>query len=386
MSGFLALLLIISFVAMAFPPTRASAADNLNSLQSQKTTLQNQKDKLASELQTIQADKNNKMSEKSNLDAQLEVLNEQISTSEQLIVALEEQIVECEAEIAESEQLEAEEFELFKRRVRAMEESNSTSLLGVILGSENFSDMLARIEVVTDIMTYDRELMEELKSARERKEAAKVELEASLAENAEIQAELVSQRQEAEEKSYEIDQLLAQIDESYQLTSSEIAALESDISAVQKEIARIEEERRKAAEQNKYVGGDFLWPLPSPYYTNYLTQGFKYRVHQFTGKYSLHGGIDIGCPKGTSIYAANAGVVVTSTYIGSYGNYVMIDHGGNVYTLYAHMSERLVSKGDTVERGQVIGKVGSTGYSTGSHLHFEIRENGAYVNPLTKFN
>ncbi len=385
MSGFLALLLIISFVAMALPPVRVSAASSLNSLKSKKTSLQSQKDELANELTAIQADKNNKLSEKSNLDAQIEVLNEQISTSEQLIAALGEQIVSCEAEIAEAEVAEAEEFELFKKRVRAMEESGTTSYLGVILGAESFSDMLARVEVITDIMTYDRELMAELKATRERKEEAKAELEASLAENESIQAELVSQRKEASDKSAQVDALLAEIDESYQLTSSEIAALESDISAVQKEIAKIEEEQRKAAQQSKYVGGDFLWPLPSPYYTNYLTQGFKYRVHQFTGKYGLHGAIDIGCPKGTNIYAANDGTVVTSTYIGSYGNYVMIDHGGNVYTLYAHMSQRLVSKGDKVTRGQVIGKVGSTGYSSGPHLHFEIRENGTYVDPLTKF-
>jgi len=385
LSGFLALLLVLSLLAMAMPAQRANAADNLNTLKNKKSSLQSQKKELANALAAIQADKKSAMSEKANLDAQLEVLAEQITTSEQLIEVLNGQISDAEAEIAAAEQDESDEFELFRKRVRAMEENNTTSYIGLILGVSSFSEMLSRIEVVNDIMSYDREVMADLKAARERKEEAKAKLEESLAENSQIQDELVAQRAEAEEKSAEVDVLLAKIDEDYQYTESEISALESDISAVQKEIAKIEEERRKAAERSKYVGGKFLWPLPSPYYSNYITQGYKYRVHQFTGKYSLHGGVDIGCPKGTNIYAANDGTVVTSTYVNSYGNYVMVDHGGNVYTLYAHMSKRLVSKGDKVKRGQVIGKVGSTGYSTGPHLHFEIRKNGKYIDPMTEF-
>ena len=399
MAGFLALLLLVSLFAMAMPALHVSAAESLSDLKNKKSNLQSQKNRLADELATLKNQEKSAMSEKVNLEEQIEVLIEQISTSEEIIAALDEQIALKTEEIAEAEQVEAEEYDLFRRRVRAMEENKASSYLGILLGAGSFSELLSRLEVINDIMTYDRDLMADLKSARERKETAKRELESDRAESEQIKLELEQHQKEAEEKSAEVDALLAQITSDYQYTASEMSRIQSDIDATQRDIARIEEEQRKAeearrkaeeaarraAEQQKYVGGKFLWPLPSPYYSNYITQGFKYRIHQFTGKYSLHGGIDVGCPSGTSIYAANAGTVVTSTMVKSYGNYVMIDHGGGVYTLYAHMSRRMVSVGDKVTRGQVIGKVGMTGYATGPHLHFEIRKNGNYVNPMNEF-
>ena len=399
MAAFLALLLLISLFAMAMPALRAGAESNLTTLKNKKANLQSQKNTLANELAALKSEEQSAMSEKVNLEEQIEVLTEQITTSEEIIAALDEQITIKTEEIAEAEAQEAEEYELFRKRVRAMEENKTTSYLGILLGAGSFSELLSRLEVINDIMTYDRDLMADMKSTRERKERAKQELEADRTESATIKRELEDQRAEAEEKTEQVNALLEQITSDYQFTANEISRIESDIAAAQKEISRIEEEQRKAeearrkaeeeklraAEQAKYVGGKFLWPLPSPYYSDYITQGFKYRVHQFTGKYGLHGGIDIGCPSGTSIYAANSGTVVTSTMVKSYGNYVMIDHGGSVYTLYAHMSKRLVNVGDKVTRGQVIGKVGMSGYATGPHLHFEIRKNGNYVNPMNEF-
>ncbi len=399
LAGFLALLLVVSLLAMAMPALRVRAAESLSDLKTKKANLQSQKNKLSGELNELKSQEQSAMSEKVNLEEQIEVLIEQIATSEEIIAALDEQIEIKTKEIAEAEQDEADEYELFRKRVRAMEENKTTSYLGVLLGAGSFSELLSRLEVINDIVTYDRDVMASLKDARERKENAKQELEADRAESAQIKWELEQQQKEAEEKSEQVDALLEQLNSDYEFTAAEIARIQSDIDAAQKEIARIEEEQRKAeearrkaeeekrraAEQAKYVGGKFLWPLPSPYYSNYITQGFCYRVHQFTGKYGLHGGIDVGCPTGTSIYAANSGTVVTSTRVKSYGNYVMIDHGGGVYTLYAHMSSRLVSAGDKVTRGQVIGKVGMTGYATGPHLHFEIRKNGNYVDPMKEF-
>ena len=384
-AGVLALALVLSIVIPALAASSKEIKEKIEGLKEQEAAVEAKQRELDVEIAGKQSELLDQVERKNQIDQKISLTQQAIEIKTQ--------------EIADAEQDEADEYELFRKRVRAMEETKTTSYLGVLLGAGSFSELLSRLEVINDIMTYDRDVMANLKEARERKETAKQELENDRAESAQIKWELEQQQKEAEEKSAEVEALLEQLNSDYQYTASEIARIQEDIDAAQKEIARIEEEQRKAeearrkaeeekrraAEQAKYVGGKFLWPLPSPYYSNYITQGFVYRVHQFTGKYGLHGGIDIGCPSGTSIYAANSGTVVTSTRVKSYGNYVMIDHGGGVYTLYAHMSQRLVSEGDKVTRGQVIGKVGMTGYATGPHLHFEIRKNGNYVNPMNEF-
>lgn len=177
-----------------------------------------------------------------------------------------------------------------------------------------------------------------------------------------------------------------------------IEAQENQIKSIEAEIKRKEEEARKKAEEEKKEAaaankaaqtyktvslGDisFTWPCPA---SGRITSGFGGRKSPTKGASSNHQGIDISAPTGTSIVAAAAGEVVIATYSSSAGNYVMISHGGGVYTVYMHASSLLVSQGQSVKKGQTIAKVGSTGYSTGSHLHFGVRVNGSYVNP-TKY-
>lgn len=384
LAGFLAVLMILSIVAMALPASAAEVSESsLNELKRQQSALSNEKKSLEGDLSNLKSQERSALAEKSNLENQLSVLEQQIATSEQLIAALDDEIAAKEQEIAAAVVDEEEEFALYKKRVRAMEESSHVSTWAVLLGATSFSDFLARMEVVRDIVAYDTELMASLKSIREGIEALKEGLEEDRAFNESVKAELELQRVEATEKSVEVDALLDEIEQEKTYTEEEIAKLADEIIKADQEIDRMIKE---LAKRSTYVGGDYLWPLPYPYRKNYITQGFKYRVHQITKVYSLHNGVDIGAPKGTEISAANTGTVIISEYSKAWGEYVVIDHGGGNETLYAHMSKRLVSVNDEVAQGDVIGLVGSTGYSTGNHLHFTIYVNDKSVDPMKYFS
>ncbi|MBR4151236.1 MAG: peptidoglycan DD-metalloendopeptidase family protein, partial [Firmicutes bacterium] len=194
-----------------------------------------------------------------------------------------------------------------------------------------------------------------------------------------LKAQLLELQDEAEKKkaSLEADQIAAaQKREQVQQSNKD---LEAQIDAMKKEADALSAQIKLLQSSRAYVGGKMLWPSQS---STRVTSPFGNRLHPILKVYKLHTGIDIGAPNGTNILAANDGTVISAGYNNSYGYMVMLDHGGGIVTLYAHCSKLLVSKGDAVARGQVIALVGSTGMSTGPHLHFEVRINGVYKNPL----
>ena len=383
LAAFLAVLMVLSIVVMALPAKAADVSEkSLNNLKSEQNRLMNDKKALQNELAGLQSQERSAIAEKSNLESQLSVLDEQITNAEMLISALDEEIANKEQEIVLAMEDEDDEYELFKRRVRAMEESSHVSPWAVLLGATSFSDFLARSEVVRDVIDYDNDLMDDLRGVRESIESLKAGLEDDRAFNASVKEELEAARDEATAKAAEVESLIKGLQEEQTYTSGEIEKLTKEINDCSKEIDRVAKE---LAKRKTYVGGDYLWPLPYPYYSNYITQGFKYRKHQITGVYGLHNGIDIGAPNGTTIFAANSGTVIQSGTNSAWGEYIMIDHGGGNVTLYAHMSKRLAKVNQEVKQGETIGYVGLTGYTTGYHLHFTIYVNGTAVDPMKYF-
>ena len=281
-------------------------------------------------------------------------------------------------------------MELFRRRIRAMEEDGDISYLETIFEADSFADLLSVMDSVTDIMDYDEWVVEQLDSAQEATWGAKVELEAAKAD-AEA-AKVVQQEKQAqlEAERAEADALMTEIMDNMEARQTEYNALEAQEDEAAAEIDRLveeleEERRRLAAQQGAHVAatGSYIWPSAS---SVYVTSQFGNRLHPVYGYYRMHYGVDIGASYGTNILAADGGYVTTSTYGSGYGNYVMIDHGDGRYTLYAHMTTRYVNEGDVVLQGDVIGIVGSTGVSTGPHIHFEVYEGGERVDPLQYFS
>ena len=357
----------------------AEAASSVTALEKKQNQLNAQIKALEKELANAKKNQNSAMNQKNILGSQIAAYQEDIENTDNLIAAYEKQISEQEQLIVRNTADYDEIYEKLKARIRVMYENGNVSYLEVLLTSASFSDLLSRADIVNAIVDSDNEKLQELLDARDAIEEAKAKLEATKTSLVTKKTELSEKKSQLNKKQNEADALLAQLSKQVTENKKNIAELEAEEEKIAKEIAAAAKE---ASANKQYVGGSFLWPLTG--YTR-ISSYFGMRTHPITGKYKLHTGIDLPAPKGTPILSANHGTVIRAEYNTAYGNYVMVDHGGNKKTLYAHMSKMLVKKGDVVSKGQKIGEVGTTGYSTGNHLHFEIIINGSQVNPLNYF-
>lgn len=308
------------------------------------------------------------------------------------ITEKEAQIMTAQAQLEEARETEAKQYNAMKLRIKYMYENGQTSFVELIMDSGSISELLNRAEYVSQIGEYDRKKLSEYGEVKDevasREQALNEEHEALLVLQDTTRAKQASVEQLMSTKKAELEAVQSKID----TAQSELNQYEADIKAQEDQMKRIEAEmkrreeeaRKKAEEAGKAytvtnLGNiSFKWPCPS---SSRITSNFGDRESPTEGASSNHKGMDIGAGTGADIIAAADGQVVISTYSYSAGNYIMIDHGGGVSTVYMHCSQLLVSEGAKVTQGQVIAKVGSTGYSTGPHLHFGIRSGGSYVNP-----
>ena len=383
----LALLMLLPMLTMILGGAAGAVTqEEIDALKEQRAESQARQQELKEQLAGLKAGLEEAKEKRRILVSQLEAINGELENINAQIVWYDGQIAEKEEERAAAVLREQEQYDLFCRRVRAMEESGKASYLSILFTAESFSDLLDRLADISDIMAYDQAVMDQLIATREEIERLKAELESARAEQEAMKADLESKQAEQKEKVAEAQRLLDQINAdtaevNRQLEEESAAAQAIQASIVAKQKALEEERRRNNIIINSESG--YLWPLPGYYRLSSL---FGYRIHPITGKAHSHTGIDIPAPSGTPILAAKSGQVVTSGWHDSYGNYVVVDHGNGNSTLYAHMSARSVSEGQMVSQGQEVGKVGTTGSSNGNHLHYEVRDNYSRVNPEKKYS
>lgn len=309
------------------------------------------------------------------LDEEIYNYEEQIEIISQNLENIEKQIIEAEEYLETIEDRYEHQKEVLETRLVAWYEAGPTRYLDVLLNSKSIVDFITNYYLIAEVAEYDKELLDNIEKEKQQIEKIEQSLTASKANLKEIKSE-----QKKIAISLENSKVVRN---SYinKLTEEEVT-IKEEIDLYQEELDLVELEILLAAlEQNgntKYVGGTFAWPAPG-YYT--ITSPYGMRLHPVLKSYRTHTGMDIGAPLGSYAIAANDGIVTKSTYSYSYGNMIMIDHGGGVTTLYAHGSELIAQVGDVVKRGDAIMKVGSTGWSTGPHLHFEIRINGQTIDP-----
>lgn len=373
----LCLALCIGCVAVGTPT--ASAATSVSALEKKQAQIEAELKKLEKELEDAKNSQASALKQKNLLSSQISAYQADIENTASLIAAYEKQIAEQEQLILQNTDEYDKIYEALKDRIRVMYENGSAGYLEVILTSQSLSDLLTRSDVVNSIIDSDNEKLGDLLEAREQIEAAKQKLVSSKQSLETKRSELITKQSTLESKQNEAEKLLSSLSAQVKENKENIAALEAEEEKVAKEIAQAAKE---AAGKHEYVGGSFAWPLKG--YSR-ISSYFGMRTHPITGVYKLHTGIDIPAPKGTPITSANYGTVIRAKYSTAYGNYVMVDHGGGRVTLYAHMSKMSVKVGQEVAKGEKLGEVGTTGYSTGNHLHFEIIINGEYVNPLKYF-
>ncbi len=375
----LAFMLVFALVAEVFVYTKADAAETVSSLNSKLSNLDSQKQKIQKELNAINSKKKSTMTKKNAIDKQIDITQQEVDTINELITALDAQVKTCGEELAAAQAKETTEYEQFLKRVRIMEEEGSASVLGVILSADSFSDMVTRTEVMGDIVEGDKKLMRELSALRADIEKKKAEIDN--ARNAQVDAKknLESKKNSLTKQYNEANSLLKELNSE----ASEYEKAYNEAERAQEQArAELKKLMSNSGQQTTYVGGKLYWPSVA----TYITSPYGTRNDPITKKKSMHTGIDIGAKNGTNVFAANSGTVIVAGWSSKgYGNYVVIDHGGGTSTLYAHMSKIKVTKGQKVTRGQVVGLVGSTGYSTGPHLHFEVLINGDHTNPMPYF-
>ena len=377
--------LILALFTSVAGPAWAVTQSEIDALKKEQAESQAKQEQLKEQLADAEAEQAAAEEKRQILTQQLAAINAEIESIDAQISWYDGEIAQKEEERKEAEAREAEQYELFCQRVRMMEEQGTVSYWSILFNAEDFSDLLDRMADVDAVMDYDNEIMDQLIATREELERLQGELESARAEEQAARDQQEAKKAEQQAKIAEAQQLLDQINANVAEVNRQLDAESAAASEIQAEIAKkqkqLEEERKQ---QNIVISSEsgYLWPLPG-YYR--LTSLFGYRIHPITGVAHSHTGIDIPAPGGTSILAAKSGQVVTSAYHYSYGNYVVIDHGNGNSTLYAHMSSRAVSEGQMVSQGQVIGYVGTTGSSTGNHLHYEVRDNYTRVDPESKY-
>lgn len=385
------LLILILCVGLT-QPTFATKVE-VEAAKKKVTSLEEEKKKVEAALKSLEGLKSDAAAYIKKLDAQLESVNDELETRNHQIMEKEASIEQTKQELEAARQVEAEQYAAMKLRIKYMYERGETSFIDQLLQSKDIVQMMNRVEYIQQIAEYDRRQLDAFEENREQIER----FEEQLQKEHEI---LLGLKEEAEAKQQSVQTLLNKKNQELKNFESQITQAENQVSAYEKdikaqeervkkleeEIKRKEEEARKAAEAagKKYnttnLGNiKFKWPCPS---SSRITSYFGQREQPIAGASTKHQGIDVGAPTGSAIVAAASGTVVIATYSYSAGNYIMLNHGGGVYTVYMHCSKLLVSEGAEVKQGDTIAKVGSTGYSTGPHLHFGIRSGGQYVNPL----
>ena len=393
-------LTLLLFLSVFFSPTenlisRAEiTSDSIKEKQQQISQAQDEQKKLQKGLSDVKKMKQELEKSKSNLedyitqlDGDLNVVNQRINELQAVIDETQEALDEATEDLNEAVRVENEQYEAMKIRIQFMYEKGDNFLLDAIFGAESFSDILNRANYFEELASYDRKKLDEYVLNRQMVEVCKQEIEVKKATLDEAMAQ-----QEAEQNNLEllIGEKEQQINAvSYDISNKEAAIkdYEDELNAMASVISQLEqqvlEEKRAIAAANgvnlSYDGGAFCWPAPS--YTR-ISSPFGYRTHPTLGVQLFHNGVDLASPSGSKILCAYDGIVVAADYTSVMGNYIMVDHGDGLYTVYMHASALYVSKGDVVIKGENIAAVGSTGRSTGPHLHFSVRKNGEYVDPM----
>lgn len=362
---------------------RVTQAD-IDALKGDAADLKDQRKELEKRLEALANDRSNAIQRKNLLDEQIANTSAQIANVEAQIADYDQLISQKEEELAQAEAEEADQYDLFCRRVRAMEEQGTISYWSVLFKADSFTDLLSRMDFINEIMEADQRVIDDLKELQVRTEAAKTSLEESRAESEAARAELEEKKAELNRQRTEANQVIQAITAAEDEAEATLDEMEKEQEAIQREIERLnrELEAQRAAEgkSNQSNPGGYIWPVDSRYITS--TVGGRQSPGGIGS--TNHKGTDIGRVGYTSpIYAAKSGTVIVSQRSSSYGEYVVISHGSGNTTLYGHMSTRKVIVGQYVNQGDVIGITGSTGNSTGPHLHFEVVENGVRVNPLS---
>ena len=395
-----AVLCAVLLAALLPPGALAEVSQaEIEALRAERDEIEKQREAKQAEIDALKEDAVGILVQKRALDERNMYTMQQIQLNEEEIALYDEMIADKEREVLDAQKLEEEQLERYRKRVRAMEENGTLNYLALILKSNDLGEMLTAMDDVGEIMQRDKALEDNYIKARENTEELKTEYEAYRKEVNGKQDALRQDQEKLQAEIDEADELLLGLHEDYMNRQAEIAEIQAQEDATNMAIsilvAKLEAERAAAAAAAAaaagggdggstgsgaaaYANGTFIFPVAT---YSYISSRFGERIHPITGELKNHNGMDIAANSGTAVYAADGGKVVLAEWYGGYGNCIMIEHGNCYKTLYGHLSYIGVKNGQYVNQGDTIGQVGSTGNSTGPHLHFEVYSNGSRIDP-----
>lgn len=391
---------------------QATEESNLSEAQQEKKTLENDLQKAKELIDSLKGSKEDIQSEVEKLDKQLNEISGKVKELESQLSKKRQEIANTESALNKAKEQEKKQYRNMKKRIQFMYENGQTSYVEMLLSADSFTDFLNAVEYITQISQYDRKMLKEYQNMQVTIADTQKTLETDYASLQSLQAKVQEEKQavaalesakkgelndvaddltdaQTVAKAYEAE-IQAQNEVIVQIQAAQKRAAEQQAAQQQAQAAEENQGATDAARENQNTAqnttpsgngqstGSMMWPCPS---SKRVTSDYGPRTSPTNGASSNHKGIDIGAAYGADIVAADGGTVLVATYSSSGGNYVIIDHGGGLCTVYMHASSLTVSAGQTVSKGQVIAKVGSTGISTGNHLHFGVTLNGVYVSP-----
>ena len=384
-------------IILAVLPTSGSAARASADIRGELNELKDRKAGIQAEINAIRQQYNatsnqiqDLVNRKDAVDQEIALLHEQIEVINQEIAAFGQLIADSQDELDEAQIRLNALNEKHKARIRSMEEGGTISYWQVLFKSKSFTELLDRMYMIEEISAADQRRLDEIQNVARQVSDTQSQMQTELTELGLAQAELRESEALLEEKRTESDELLRNLavqEQEFQLllddSEAKQDALMKEIGQKQRELANAEYEEKlaKLALQGQNPPSNATWTIPVSGYT--ITSPFGMRVHPVYKYQLMHNGIDMACPQGTPIYATRAGTITRAAYqAGGAGYYVSINHGDGFGSIYMHMTNYVVSAGQQVAAGQLIGYVGSTGVSTGPHLHFGVSYAGTYVNPM----
>lgn len=407
-----AIMLTLIFCMQPVCNVQATEESNLSEAQQEKKTLENDLQKAKELIDSLKGSKEDIQSEVEKLDKQLNEISGKVKELESRLSKKRQEIADTESALNKAKEQEKKQYRNMKKRIQFMYENGQTSYVEMLLSADSFTDFLNAVEYITQISQYDRKMLKEYQNMQVTIADTQKTLETDYASLQSLQAKVQEEKQAVaaleSAKKGELNDVADDLTDAQTVAK----AYEAEIQAQNEVIAQIQAAQKRAAEQqaaqqqaqaaeenqgatdaagenqntaqnttpsgNGQSTGSMMWPCPS---SKRVTSDYGPRTSPTNGASSNHKGIDIGAAYGADIVAADGGTVLVAIYSSSGGNYVIIDHGGGLCTVYMHASSLTVSAGQTVSKGQVIAKVGSTGISTGNHLHFGVTLNGVYVSP-----
>ncbi len=368
-------LVIFSFVYAEENETNNTTNTAATDLQTQRNEIQNQMNEANEQLEGVQNDISENLQQVQKLDEKISNSQQELDELNKKIEDLENSSEEVEKKLKTAEENYDKQKKLLDSYLVAVQESSDTQYLDVLLSSKSISEFLSNYFLITELANSQVELLEDMQNKKNEIQQSKEKLDKNKEDLAVIKANQTKTATVLANTKTVRENFISKLSDQEKDIQSKIDEYYAQFNAINSEILKL----AQGGIATQYIGGELAWPVPG--YT-VISSNYGMRTHPITGVYKLHTGVDIRAPLGATFIAANDGIVTKASYNGAYGNMVIIDHGGGVSTLYAHGSEILVQVGQTVKRGEPVLKVGSTGYSTGPHAHFEVRLNGVVTNPM----